>query len=295
MTPLPVTISGGYLGAGKTTVINRLLNHRELPARTAVLVNDFGEINIDETLIRSRSPEGTIIGLSNGCICCSITDDLSAAFEQLRDRSLKHIILETSGVAEPEKVRAQCHYPGFYPRSCIVMVDAVTHSSTAHNKYVGDLARAQVQQAGLIIITKNGLNPQFRLPILKPSLSADDKNLVRKVLAWQDSSNAINADAGSGDSPIMTNLHHSLASFTSRTWHQTDRLTRNELAHKLDSLSEQTQRVKGWVKLDEGIVQVSRVDKHLRVDLVPAESIPPPFFGLVYISYEKPLEQDGAH
>ena len=57
----PITIIGGYLGAGKTTLINRLLNQPELPSGTAVLVNDFGDINIDESLIQSESDNGNVI------------------------------------------------------------------------------------------------------------------------------------------------------------------------------------------------------------------------------------------
>ena len=83
--PRPVTLIGGYLGAGKTTLINRMLADPELPRGTAVLVNDFGDINIDEALIRSQSDDGMVLGLSNGCICCSISDDLSKALDQLAE------------------------------------------------------------------------------------------------------------------------------------------------------------------------------------------------------------------
>ena len=100
----PITLIGGYLGAGKTTLINRLLSQPEVPAGTAVLVNDFGDINVDESLIRSDSHNGTIIGLSNGCICCSISDDLSQALDQLNTLPIAQVILETSGVAEPARV-----------------------------------------------------------------------------------------------------------------------------------------------------------------------------------------------
>ena len=73
---IPITLIGGYLGAGKTTLINKLLSHPGLPPGIAVLVNDFGDINIDESLIRSESDDGTVIGLSNGCICCSLSSSM---------------------------------------------------------------------------------------------------------------------------------------------------------------------------------------------------------------------------
>ena len=76
---VPITIVGGYLGAGKTTLINRVLNHAGDLNGLAVLVNDFGDVNIDAELVRDNSPDGQIIGLSNGCVCCSILDDLPIA------------------------------------------------------------------------------------------------------------------------------------------------------------------------------------------------------------------------
>ena len=68
--PTPITLIGGYLGAGKTTLINRLLNSGRLAQQTAILVNDFGDINVDEQLIRSGSKNERVIRMANGWICC---------------------------------------------------------------------------------------------------------------------------------------------------------------------------------------------------------------------------------
>ena len=94
-TQIPVTLIAGYLGAGKTTLVNKLLNSKKLPANTAVLVNDFGDINIDEQLIKNDSQADNVIGLANGCICCSIADDLTAALEQVRASGVERVILES--------------------------------------------------------------------------------------------------------------------------------------------------------------------------------------------------------
>ena len=98
-----MTIIGGYLGAGKTTVINRLLS-QEHGQRLAILVNDFGALNIDAELIDYH--EGNTYGLSNGCVCCSITDDLGTTLAKVTntDNPPDQVILETSGVAEPAKL-----------------------------------------------------------------------------------------------------------------------------------------------------------------------------------------------
>ncbi|NJO00189.1 MAG: GTP-binding protein [Anaerolineales bacterium] len=101
---IPLTIIGGFLGAGKTTLLNHIL-HSDHGLRVAVLVNDFGAINIDTQLI--VGVEGETISLSNGCICCSIRDDLMEATLQLLERPdpPEYIIVETSGVSNPGAVK----------------------------------------------------------------------------------------------------------------------------------------------------------------------------------------------
>ena len=102
--PIPVTIISGFLGAGKTSLLNHILKAAH-GLRVAVLVNDFGEINIDAELVSGVSGESTI-NLSNGCICCSIRDDLLEATAQLIQdpNPPEYIVVETSGVSDPMAV-----------------------------------------------------------------------------------------------------------------------------------------------------------------------------------------------
>ena len=81
----PVTVLTGFLGAGKTTLLNRILNG-DHGLRIAVLVNDFGSINIDADLVVGVESGGDIISLANGCVCCNIRDDLLAAVHQVIER-----------------------------------------------------------------------------------------------------------------------------------------------------------------------------------------------------------------
>src|SRR6266702_8958528 len=103
MAPVPILLVAGFLGAGKTTVVNHLLAHAE-GRRIAAVVNDFGAINIDAELITGAS-DG-VVSLSNGCICCSLEGDLLRTLALLlrRDPQPEVIVIETSGVADPTDV-----------------------------------------------------------------------------------------------------------------------------------------------------------------------------------------------
>ena len=93
---LPFTVLGGFLGSGKTTLLNRLLNLTK-ETRYAVLVNDFGELNIDERLIEAH--DGETIALANGCMCCSMADGFVSALTAVMERAdqFDQMIVEASG------------------------------------------------------------------------------------------------------------------------------------------------------------------------------------------------------
>ena len=154
---LPVTIIGGYLGAGKTTLINRLLR-RSRGRRLAVLVNDFGDLNIDADLIEARGAQ--VLGLAGGCICCSTGGDLVGALQQLAesDQALDRILIETSGVALPAAVAAGVQLVTGLSVDAVWSVAALdTIVARTGDAYVGDTVVAQLRQADAIVFSRRDL------------------------------------------------------------------------------------------------------------------------------------------
>ena len=160
---IPVTVIGGYLGAGKTTCLNLLLA-ADHGLRLAVLVNDFGAVNIDASLIARH--DGETIALTNGCVCCAIADDLGTALQAQvarqppPDRPPDHIVIEASGVADPARVMQLAgNWPGCRPAGTAVLVDAATIRVRAADKFVGRLVVQQMQAARLLVLNKLDLLP----------------------------------------------------------------------------------------------------------------------------------------
>ncbi|MFV0297276.1 MAG: CobW family GTP-binding protein [Hyphomicrobiaceae bacterium] len=152
--PIPVTIVGGYLGAGKTTLVNHVLRHAD-GMRIAVLVNELGDLAIDADLIVAR--DGDMVAVAGGCVCCSYGSDLMAALMDLAQRQPRfdHVVLEVSGVALPRPVAASVSLlPAYTNDGIVVLVDATAVRRLAADRYLADTIDLQLAAADIVILNK---------------------------------------------------------------------------------------------------------------------------------------------
>ena len=154
--PIQLTVIGGFLGAGKTTLLNRLLRDAG-DRRLAVLVNDFGAINIDAELVQSR--EGQIVSLKNGCICCGVAGDFIGELALLRDRPdpPAHVVVEASGVADPGAIAVLGDLPGYRRDAAVVVADAESVRERAADEATAHQITRQLRAADLLVLNKTDL------------------------------------------------------------------------------------------------------------------------------------------
>lgn len=279
MTPgIPLTVVGGYLGAGKTTLVNRILTG-EHGRRIAVIVNDFGDIAIDEALLVGA--EGGVRALANGCVCCSAVDGLATALSELAalEPRPEHLVIEVSGVGDPWAVAQWGRTPGYELDGVVVVVDPFAIRRWADDPYVGDTVREQLAAADVVVMSHaddapaetlaavdEWLRPQVRGPVL---IGADH------VLEL------VGASGPAHDRVPRTHAEHRAHDFVPRA------AERSEVAAWLADAPPSVVRVKGFVAGEDGVWLAQRfghrhevrraragVDPWLTVIMVGADETP---------------------
>ena len=165
MHPIPVTVITGFLGAGKTTLLNDILRGQH-GQRIAVIVNEFGEIGIDQALV--VGVDEAIFEINNGCLCCTVRGDLLSMLNKLRQRSgmLDRVLIETTGLAHPGPV-AQTFFTIEEVQSEFALDGVVTLIDAKHIDHqlaTSEVAQQQVMFGDILLLNKIDLVSPRRPP-----------------------------------------------------------------------------------------------------------------------------------
>ncbi len=254
MKRLPVTVISGYLGAGKTSLINRLLAE-DHGLKLAVVVNDFGAINIDAELIGDAETDA--IALSNGCICCTMGTDLAMTLRQIAQRETQpcHLIIEASGVSDPIAItNTVMTESGFSYAGIITIVDGDNALALFDDDDIAPQLTQQIRAADLTLVSKC------------EELGSELKKKLKEIGARTPTvlNGAPVSDLLLDVVPLPkgrpSTVHPSYA-----TWHyqSKDPLDRRTLGEKLANRPTGLYRMKGYVLTSGGAYQLHIVGRHV--------------------------------
>lgn len=272
---VPLTFVGGYLGSGKTTLINEVLATTDRPI--AVMVNDVGEVNIDAALIKKRS--GDTIELTDGCVCCSLIDGFGAAFDQIRARPEPpdHLIVELSGVAQPERLAPWGKTAGFMLDGIVVLIDVERCEEGLADPYLSDTLESQIRAADLLVLTKLDLVDADTADRVRARLSAFAPNTpLIDVTNAKDASTLLTLGGrrpgGVDDVPDSTLFDKHLVERRPMPLG----IERAALDAILAELEDDVVRAKGIAQLDDGsMVLIQVVGRRAEVTTLPGAEMQP--------------------
>jgi G3E family GTPase len=226
---VPATVVGGYLGSGKTTLINGWLQDGACQG-WALLVNDLGSIHVDAE--RLRQGHGRVLELGGGCVCCTLRDGLGAALLELarREAPPRHVLIETSGMAVPERVASQLQLHGLALARVLLVVDLERIEHLWHDRWVGELVQQQFGGVDLLQFSKGDL--------LEPAEAQRRQQWLVQQLQTNHQRPA-------------PPLHSERQLVRSDAWHQLEPLSRAQVLAWAEQLGSSVLRAKGELWLQE--------------------------------------------
>lgn len=304
-TRIPLTVVGGFLGAGKTTLLNHVL--RASRRRAAVLVNDFGPIDIDAGLIAQRADE--VIRLANGCVCCSMAGGLDDALARVLalDPPPEWIVIEASGVSDPSRIAqvGMCD-PLLQLEGVVVLVDAANVRALADDPLLSDTVARQLRAADLLVLNKTDLVTPEDLGRVREWLRGmtqgaamvdtregrvDLRYLSGEALPGASVHDCGHAGCGHAAHHCAMPQTDPVHPFQSWLWQAPGTLNADWLAAQLRQMPRQLLRAKGWVRTDRhGLVLVQWAGRRVRYDTqaAPPDGLDAP--GVVFIGLRDAID-----
>lgn len=262
---LDVTLLTGFLGSGKTTVLRHLLEHPGA-LRIAVIVNDVGAVEVDAHLIRNMTSQQ--ISLSNGCVCCALSNDLSEQLEQLSADSYDVVLIEASGVADPVNISQVIHgLPQCRLDGIVAVADPTSLDAYLENPQIASLLSRQLQTAHLVLLSKADLTDEFQQQRATDLVSAiAPGSRIISICQGQIDLGVVVGAAINGVS-MPSNEEIDAFPFASTIvspagpWHRTD------VGSLLDKGDLQLLRGKGWfADIDNNLYQLQIVGRRWSID-----------------------------
>ena len=280
---IPLTLISGYLGTGKTTLINNLL--RTTKKKIALLVNDFGDVNIDESLIEARTE--SVMSIAGGCVCCSYGNELIETLESMSSSKFlpDHIVLEASGIALPSKIIQTISLMDFLSfHGTVLLTDASRLTSQLNDVYISDTISLQIEQHDLLVLNKTDLLKKAELLNCIDTLSKrfEIRKFLKTVNAHiEEKDMLLDFDPSERDKSDKIKLEKKQEhGFISSTIKPTGTINTDALSMLLQDPIYNIERAKGFFKDNKGEVCVIQYDG-LTLEIKKTENEKDPVFVVI--------------